>query len=95
MESKPSRERSRVVTGMFKDRESAERAYKSVTDRGYTPEDVNLLMSKDTREKYFSSDDSPKSELGNKALKGAGAGSAEPARFAASSVAWAWALADS
>jgi len=61
---------------MFKDRESAERAYKSVTDRGYTPEDVNLLMSKDTREKYFSSDDSPKSELGNKALKGAGAGSA-------------------
>lgn len=61
---------------MFKDRESAERAYESVTARGYSPEDVNLLMSNDTRKKYFSSDDSPETELGNKALKGAGAGSA-------------------
>jgi len=76
MESKASRERSRIVTGMFKDRESAERAYQSVTDRGYKTEDVNLLMSDDTRKKYFSSDDGPDTALGNKALKGAGAGSA-------------------
>ena len=61
---------------MFKDRESAERAYQSVTDRGYRTEDVNLLMSDDTRKKHFSSDEENDTELGNKALKGAGAGGA-------------------
>jgi hypothetical protein len=68
--------RSRVVTGMFKDRESAERAYQSVTARGYNKDDVNLLMSDDTRKKHFSSDEQANTELGNKALEGAGAGSA-------------------
>jgi hypothetical protein len=60
---------------MFQDRESAERAYQSITDRGYKTEDVNLLMSDDTRKKHFSSDKED-TDLGNKALKGAGAGSA-------------------
>lgn len=73
-DSKASRERSRVVTGMFNDRESAERAYQSVTSRGYNTNDINLLMSDDTRKKHFSSDDHAETELGNKALKGAGAG---------------------
>lgn len=64
-----------MVTGMFKDRESAERAYQSVTNRGYNKDDVNLVMSDDTRKRHFSDDDS-NTELGNKALEGAGAGSA-------------------
>jgi hypothetical protein len=68
-------ERSRMVTGMFRDREGAERAYKSITDRGYSKDDVNLVMSDDTRKRHFSDDDS-NTELGNKALEGAGAGSA-------------------
>ena len=68
--------RSRVVTGMFRDRESAERAYQSITARGYNKDDVNLLMSDDTRKKHFSSDAHANTELGNKALEGAGAGSA-------------------
>src|SRR5512143_568142 len=72
-DSKASRERSRVVTGMFKDRESAERAYQSVTERGYKTDDVNLIMSDDTRKKHFS-DEEHDTELGNKALEGAGAG---------------------
>ncbi|MEK6285668.1 MAG: hypothetical protein AABO57_08000 [Acidobacteriota bacterium] len=75
-DSKATRERSRVVTGMFKDRESAERAYQSVTDRGYKTEDVNLLMSDDTRKKHFTTEDGPDTDLGNKALKGVGTGSA-------------------
>jgi len=73
-DSKASRERSRVVTGMFKDRESAERAYQSVTDRGYKNVDVNLIMSDDTRKKHFSSEKGQDTDLGNKALEGAGAG---------------------
>jgi hypothetical protein len=68
--------RSQVVTGMFRDRDSAEQAYRSVTDRGYSKDDVNLLMSEDTRKKHFSTDDNAETELGNKALEGAGAGSA-------------------
>jgi hypothetical protein len=60
---------------MFKDRESAERAYNSIQDRGYSKDDVNLMMSNDTRKKHFSSDEGPDTELGNKALEGAGAGS--------------------
>lgn len=63
-----------MVTGLFKDRDSAERAYRSVTDRGYTQDEVNLMMSDDTRKRHFSSD--TETELGNKALEGTGAGAA-------------------
>ena len=67
--------RSRMVTGLFRDRESAERAYGSVTSRGYSNDDVNLLMSDETRDKHFTSD-GRETELGNKALEGAGTGAA-------------------
>ena len=67
--------RSRMVTGMFRDRESAENAYGSLTDRGYTKDDVNLLMSEDTRKKHFT-DDGRETEIGSKALEGAGTGAA-------------------
>ena len=65
-------ERSRMVTGMFRDRESAERAYQSITNRGYNKDDVNLMMSDETRKKHFA--DNVDTDLGNKALEGAGAG---------------------
>lgn len=69
-----ARQRSnRMVTGLFRDRESAERAYGSLSDRGYGKDDVNLMMSDDTRSKYFADDDED-SELGTKAWEGAGKG---------------------
>jgi len=64
-----------MVTGLFRDRESAERAYGSLTNRGYGKDDVNLIMSDDTRKKHFTVDDR-ETELGNKALEGAGTGAA-------------------
>ena len=67
--------RSKMVTGLFRDRESAERAYSSVTTRGYSNDDVNLMMSDDTRKKHFT-EDGRETELGNKALEGAGTGAA-------------------
>ena len=68
---------SGMLTGMFRDRESAERAYNSVTGRGYTKDDVNVLMSDQTRDSYFGDTDNyDDSELGSKALEGAGTGSA-------------------
>lgn len=68
-------EQNRMLTGMFRDRESAERAYNSVTSRGYTKDDVNLMMSDKTRDTHFANSD-VETELGSKALEGAGAGSA-------------------
>ena len=66
---------SRLVTGLFPDRESAERAYGSMVERGYGQDDVNLVMSDDTRKKHFAAD-GRETELGNKALEGAGTGAA-------------------
>jgi hypothetical protein len=64
---------SRMMTGLFRDRESAEGAYRSLNSRGYGKDDVNLLMSDDTRKKYFADDDT---ELGTKAWEDAGKGAA-------------------
>lgn len=66
-----ARQASNHVFGSFGDRDSAERAYASATNRGYTQNDVNLLMSDDTRKKYFPDRDT---EMGNKAAEGAGTG---------------------
>jgi hypothetical protein len=66
-------DRPMMVTAAFHDRESAERAYRNITDRGYDSDDVNLMMSDETRRRYFDKD-SADTDLGNKALEGAGAG---------------------
>lgn len=67
---------NRWLTAMFRDRNSAERAYQALHERGYTQDDVDLVMSDDTRKKYFDKDAAVETELGNKAMEGAGAGSA-------------------
>lgn len=61
------------VTGVFRDRESAERAYRAVETRGYKSNDVSLMMSDETRKRHFHKDDKD-TDLGNKALEGAGVG---------------------
>lgn len=66
--------RGGMLTGMFSDRESADRAYNALRDRGYEHDEVNLMMSDETRKKHFDKDDH--SELGTKAMEGAGTGSA-------------------
>lgn len=66
---------SRYMTGLFHDRESAEKAYQGAIDRGYSRDDVNLVMSDETRKRHFG--DTPhgqETELGNKAAEGAGVG---------------------
>ncbi|HUH73814.1 MAG TPA: hypothetical protein VLZ75_05345 [Chitinophagales bacterium] len=64
---------NRLLTGMFNDRESTESAYKSLQERGYTTDEVNLLMSDETRNKHFKKGET---EIGTKAMEGAGTGSA-------------------
>lgn len=64
-----------MLTGMFRDRESTEHAYNTLHERGYTKDDINLVMSDETRKKHFSGDVKD-TELGTKAAEGAGKGSA-------------------
>jgi hypothetical protein len=65
-----------MLTGLFRDRESAERAYQSVSDRGYGRDDVNVVMSDETRRRHFSGPDGRDSVFGTKAAEGAGIGGA-------------------
>jgi hypothetical protein len=67
-------DRRTIMTGLFRDRDSAERAYGTLTSRGYGSDDVSLLMSDDTRRRLFSGDEDRRTELGTKAAQGAGAG---------------------
>jgi hypothetical protein len=60
---------------MFNDRESAERAYNSVESRGYGKDDVNVIMSDETRKKHFHDVAHP-TDFGTKAMEGAGTGGA-------------------
>ena len=62
------------VTGLFTDRDRAERGYQALTTRGYDAKDINLVMSDDTRKRHFAS--GAETELGTKAAKGAGVGGA-------------------
>ncbi len=66
-----------MVTGLFPDRASAEAAYQTAHARGYTRNDVDLVMSDDTRSTHFVHDGAGvETELGNKAAEGAGIGGA-------------------
>jgi hypothetical protein len=62
-----------MAIGMFDDRQSTENAYNKLHERGYTKDDINVIMSDETRNTHFSDDDS---ELGSKAAEGVGTGSA-------------------
>ncbi|MEO6444837.1 MAG: hypothetical protein ABIZ91_11165 [Gemmatimonadaceae bacterium] len=58
-----------LLTGTFRDRENAERAYNSLLDRGYTKDEINVMMSDDTRKRHFAATDVD-SDLGTKAAEG-------------------------
>lgn len=64
-----------MMTGLFTDRASAERAYNYLHDRGYTKDEINLIMSDETRKRHFD-ETKGETEIGTKAMEGAGKGSA-------------------
>jgi hypothetical protein len=41
-----------MVTGLFKDRPSADQAFNDILARGYDRKEVNVLLDKDTHERY-------------------------------------------
>ena len=64
-----------IMTSSFRDRESAERAYDAIMARGYKDDEIHVLMSDDTRKRLFIKNGET-TDMGNKALKGAGVGGA-------------------
>jgi hypothetical protein len=60
---------SNMLTGSFRDRAAVERAYDSLLARGYTKDEINVIMSDDTRKQHFSTT-TETTELGNKAAEG-------------------------
>jgi hypothetical protein len=59
----------RMVTGLFTNQESAERAYQSATRLGYESSDIDVLMSEETRNRYFSPGHDTKTNLSSNATK--------------------------
>ena len=71
------RSKERMVTGMFPDRESADKAYNKLLEKGYTKDDINLIMSDDTRKRHFGEHDRDTDKgMGSKVMEDAGKGSA-------------------
>jgi len=61
---------AKLVTGLFKNRLTAEAAVREVSKWGYTSDDVSVMMSDATKSKEFGI------ETGSKAAEGAGVGGA-------------------
>lgn len=61
-----------LATRLFTDRDSAEREYQATLARGYDPKDINVVMTEEGRKRHFGQ--GATTELGNKALEGAGVG---------------------
>lgn len=68
-------EKGHFVTCIFTDRDSAERGYTTLRSRGYANDDVHVMMSDRARDTHFSQQ-TVKTELGNKAIEGTGTGAA-------------------
>lgn len=65
-----------MLTGTFRDRESAEKAYNAMVSRGYLDEEVNVMMSDETRKRHFANGVEVDTDLGNKAAEGGVTGAA-------------------
>jgi hypothetical protein len=61
-----------IMTGSFRDRESAERAYNAIEARGYKSDEIHVLMSDETRKRLFTKNET--TDMGNKAFEGAAVG---------------------
>lgn len=66
--------RNDYVSRVFRSREEADNAYSDLHSRGYSKDDINVMMSDDTRNRYFTENDHD-SELGDKVAENAATGS--------------------
>ena len=69
-----SRGPARMVTGLFTNQDSAERGYQSATRLEYENSEIDVLMSEETRDRYFSPGHDTKTDLSSNATKDADEG---------------------
>ena len=62
------------VSRVFRTREDADREFDHLRERGYNDDDINVMMSDDTRNRYFTDSDVD-TDLGDKVAENAGKGS--------------------
>ena len=62
-----------MVTGLFKDKDSAELAFQSAVDLGYDKSDINVVMSDEVRQRYFLAHSPPADQAGATDLEEAAA----------------------
>lgn len=65
-----------LITFLFTDPRKAERAYHSLLSHGYDKNDINVIMSNNTYDTYFTNSDISNDTLGTKAAEGMGIGGA-------------------
>ncbi len=61
-----------IMTVLFRDRDKAEKAFQELLDRGFTHDQISVLMSDESREKFYGKT----TAMGNKAAEGTGVGAA-------------------
>jgi len=64
-----------MMTAVFRNHRDARSAYDRLLIRGYTSDEISLLMSESTR-KLYTDDTEPRHEVGNMATEGMGVGGA-------------------
>lgn len=62
------------TTALFQDKDTAEKAYQDAIAQGYSEDDINVIMSEDSRKKYYKSP--LVVENGDKSMEGLGIGGA-------------------
>jgi hypothetical protein len=67
---RPSNVKSTTVTGVFSDPDGVERAYEVAVARGYEIGDVNVVMSEETRRRFYSEERDLSSEIAKKSAEG-------------------------
>lgn len=66
----------RMLTAIFRDRRSTERTFSWLLDRGYVPDEINLLMSEHTRKGYHNHGTEGQIKSGTHASEGVAEGGA-------------------
>lgn len=65
-----------MMTAIFNSRDAAETAYNALLSHGFSKDEVNIVMTDETRKQNFDASDADESALSDKAMEGAGKGSA-------------------
>jgi hypothetical protein len=65
-----------MVTGLFKNRDDAECAYALLAQHGYGNDETDIMMSHETRDRYYSGSSKDEAASGTQALEGTGVGAA-------------------